>query len=244
MKGTLIVLLCLIVSVAFFSSCQKTQERQVAEQEPAPVVEEVKEIPAVCIWDDASVRTDASFKAKWISNMALGEKVIWLGTEKVDSTDKNRKFLKIRLSDGSEGWVWESAIATNAKPAVTYKEAPIYRRPDLLTVTDKVFNVMDMVAVVGSDGDWIEVVGEKSEKKGWIQSNLVSTEEIDVAVGLLAGKALSEKDETKKKEKLQAIVDNPAFSASIFMEDLKQQLNDAEPEDMEIEETDTSDVDM
>ncbi|MEJ2543603.1 MAG: SH3 domain-containing protein [Calditrichaceae bacterium] len=248
MKGALIIFLCLVLSFAVLSSCQKAQEEQSAQQEAAPVVEEVKEIPAVCIWEDASIRADASFKAKWLSKMALGEKVIWLGKEKVDSTDDNRKFYKVRLSDGTEGWVWEHAIATDAKPAIAYKEAPIYRRPDLLTVTDVVLDTMEMVAIVGSDGDWIEVVGHKSEKKGWIQSKLVSIKDIDVAVGLLASKALNEKNKDLKKQKLEAIIDNPAFSASIFIEDIKNKIEDLkpkpEPETEVLQEADSTEITM
>lgn len=250
MKVTLIVLFCLALSAAFITGCQKAQDQQAALQEAAPVVKEIKEIPAVCIWDDASVRVDASFKTKRLSSMALGEKVTWLGKEKIDSTDDNRRFLKVRLSDGTEGWTWESAIATEAKPAIVYKEAPIYRRPDLLTVTDVVLDTMDMVAIVGNDGDWIEVVGPKSTKKGWIQSKLVTSKDIDVAVGLLASKALDEDNKTKKKEKLQAIVDNPAFSASIFMEEINLKLKElepkpeSEPEVEVIQEADSTNIEM
>jgi hypothetical protein len=244
MGKALSILICLILFVAISSSCQKTQEDQTAQQVPQPVVEEVKEIPSVCIWDGASVRADASMKAKWVSAMALGEKVIWLGEEKIDSTDKNRRFLKLRLSDGTEGWSSEYVIATDAKPSVIYKEAPIYRRPDLLTVTEAVFEPMEIVAVTGTDDDWIEVVGKENIKKGWIQSKLVSTKDMDVAVSLLASKALGEKNKDKKKEKLQSIIGNTAFAGSIFIEDLELKLKELQPEEAEIQEVDSSGVSM
>ena len=244
MKSTLIIFLCLILSAAITSSCQKAQEQQEAQQEPTPVVEEVKEVPSVCIWDGASVRADASMKAKWISAMALGEKVTWLGEDKIDSTDKNRKFLKLRLSDGTEGWSSEYVIATDAKPSVIYKEAPIYRRPDLLTVTETVFEPMEIVAITGTDADWIEVVGKEGKKKGWIQSKLVSTKDMDVAVALLAGKALREKNKEKMKDKLQSIIDNVAFTGSIFIEDIELKLNELQPEEVEMQEADSLSVTM
>ena len=244
MGKSLIIFLGVILIAAVTSSCQKKQEQQVVKEEPKPIVEEVKEVPSVCVWDGASVRADASMKAKWISAMALGEKVTWLGEEKIDSTDKNRRFLKIRLSDGTEGWSSEYVIATDAKPAVVYKEAPVYRRPDLLTVTDVVFEPMEIVAITGSDGDWIEVVGKENAKKGWIQSKLVSTKDTDVAVALLAGKALAEKKDEKKKEKLQSIIDNTAFAGSIFIEDLEMKLKEMQPEEMETQETDSSETMM
>ena len=159
-------------SVVF--SCQKGDESKTLEKKTVPVVQEKKEIPVVCIWDDASVRAEPSVKAKKISALALGEKVIWLGGEKSDQADKKRKYLKIRLSDGTEGWASEIAVAKNAKPSIIVKKTPIYLRPDLLTLTSNELEPMDMVAVLEEENDWLEVVGEKRQQKGWIQSDMVS----------------------------------------------------------------------
>jgi len=239
MRKASVIFLCMIVFAAVIIGCQKTEENQAAQKPPAPPEPEVKEIPAVCIWDQASVRADASSKAKWISAMALGEKVTWLGEEKEDPASKSRKYLHIRLSDGTEGWASEYVIATDAKPAVVYKEAPIYRRPDLLTVTERIYEPMEIVAVVGSDGDWIDVIGAENNKKGWIQSKMVSTNETDVAVALLTTKAIAEKDEEKRKEKLQDIVDNTAFAGSIFIEDIESKLAEMQPEKPEMQVADS-----
>jgi hypothetical protein len=241
MKKVSIIILSMIVFAAMINGCQKTEEKKVAQKPPEPPAPEVKEVPAVCIWDQASVRADASAKAKWISAMALGEKVTWLGEEKVDSSSKNRRYLHIRLSDGTEGWASEYVIATDAKPAVVYKEAPIYRRPDLLTVTESVFDPMEIVAIVGNDGDWIDVIGAENKKKGWIQSKLVSKNETDVAVALLTSKALAEKNEEKRKEKLQDIIDNTAFAGSIFLEDIELKLAEMQPEEPEMQVADSVD---
>jgi hypothetical protein len=214
----LLLLLCTILA------CEKQEADPVVEE---PVVEKVIEkVEAVCIWDKGSLRKEPNRKAKWISNLALGEKMIWTGEAFIDSTDKNRRFLKMLLSDGTEGWTADYFVVTNAKPAVLVKDASIYSRPDLVTETDKDFKEMEIVAVESAQDDWLKVVGEKKEKKGWIQSKSVSVSDVNVAVALLSAKAMGEKEVEDKIEKLEAIINNSSFSSSIFIQKLSDQLND------------------
>ncbi|MEJ2055954.1 MAG: hypothetical protein P8X42_18735, partial [Calditrichaceae bacterium] len=75
----------------------------------------------------------------------------------------------------------------------------------------------------------------------WIQSKLVSKNETDVAVALLTSKALAEKNEEKRKEKLQDIIDNTAFAGSIFLEDIELKLAEMQPEEPEMQVADSVD---
>lgn len=220
----------LIVIGLSLYSCQTETKEEPVKEEVVQKVEEKKEIPSVCIWDEASLRAQPSRKAKWLSAMALGEKVTWLGKTVIDSSNKNREYLYIRLSDGTEGWASAYVIAKEARPSVAAKKAAIYRRPDLLTATNKEFLPMEVAAILKSENDWIEVVGKENKKKGWIQSNLVSISDEDIAVALLAAKALAEKDSEKQIEKLKDIVNNTAFANSMFLETLREKLNELNPE--------------
>jgi len=67
----------------------------------------------------------------------------------------------------------------------------------------------------------LEVVGKEKKKRGWIKSKNVSYTDEDIAVGLLANKALALKDSFKMNEKIEAIVTNPSFSKSVFINHLK-----------------------
>ena len=108
----------------------------------------------VCIWDRAVLRTLPSLdNGKWISSVALGEKVSWLNETYIDSSDNNREFLKIRLSDGKEGWTLAYVLVRNAKPAAVTQKIQVYRRPDILTITDKVIEPMEMVAITKFDAN-------------------------------------------------------------------------------------------
>ena len=204
------------------------------EKKEVPV-EPPKAIPTVCIWDEGVLRSEPTLNSDVVSNMALGEKVIWLGGSSTD-TLKNITFLNIKLSDGTTGWASNSLLATDAFPAVSVIKESIYRRPDLVTETKDVFEPMEILAVTKVAGDWIEVVGEKNQNAGWIHAKNVSKTDADVAVALLAKKALAENKLATKTEKIEFILGNAAFSKSVFIKDLEQmhkELTTPEPEVVE-----------
>lgn len=222
---------CILILLSFH--CQEEKKPVANEVKIIPVINAKEGIPSVCIWDIASVRLEPTQKGKWISSLALGEKLISLGEEKVDTTDKNRKYFKIRLSDGKEGWTFENNLAVDAKPAVAFQRAVIYLRPDLVTITDKEFAPMDFIAVSKLENEWCEAKGQEGKKTGWIKSKSVSVKDDDITVALLATKALAETKGDKKKEKIEAIINNPSFSNSIFLDTLKYCLTRIPPWELE-----------
>lgn len=94
------------------------------------------------------------------------------------------------MSDGTVGWAISNLIVLNAQTAAIMDEAVIYKRPDLLTITDKKFDKMEMVAIKDTSDDWIEVVGNQNKKTGWIKSKMVTENPEDVAVAILARKKI------------------------------------------------------
>ncbi len=212
----LFVLSELVLMILF--ACQGQQKTEVVQ-------EEIKAIPSVCIWDRGVVRAEPLKDAKWMSSLSLGEEVIWLGITAVDSSDRNLKYYKIQLSDSTTGWASKWVIITDAKPSVIIKQADIYRRPDMLTGIDKTFEPMEMVAVEQTENEWIKIVGAEQKKKGWIKKESVSRESLDVAVGVLAMKALAQQKPELRKEKIESIINNPAFQSSVFIPELKKMLH-------------------
>jgi hypothetical protein len=218
---------CLFIFTWF--GCQNEKKITTNEGKTIAVAEGKEGIPSVCIWDKATVRSEPSQKGKWISSIALGEKILCLGEDKIDSSDKNRKYYKVRLSDGKEGWVSEYSLSIDAKPSVAMLKTPIYLRPDLVTVTDKEFTLMEFIAVSKPENEWCEAKGSEGKKKGWIKSSSVSFKDEDITVALLAGKALAETDKDRKRQKIESIVNNPAFSGSIFINSLNSFLEEMTP---------------
>jgi len=175
---------------------------------------------AVCIWDRGTVREQPKQNAEIFSTMSLGEKVTYLGITKIDSANNKKKYYKIELSDNKEGWSSGSVIVIDAEPGVIKKETNIYKRPNFLTETSHKLDKMDIVAVKRQKNGWKQIIGGKKKKKGWIKADLISMDQKDIAVGLLAGKAYKIRNKSRRMEKLKNIVDNSAFSKSVFIEEI------------------------
>jgi len=239
--------LMLTLFCSLFLFCSKndgSQQNQSQEQTAKTEDVIIEELPAVCIWDKGSVRQEPNKDGKWISSMALGEKVTWLGETSIDSSDKNVEYHKIKLSDGTEGWASTYVVEIDAKPAVILKVVSLYKRPDYLTVTEKKLQEMEIIALKKSENGWLEVVGQKKQTQGWIQNENISQSDIDIAVGLLASKAISEKNEEVKTKRINEIIDNPAFQSSVFIPSLKDLIS-KEPiessDEVDIQETPQAD---
>ena len=212
-----IFLICLSV---FLCCDQNTERPNLGSQ-----AKNRKRIPAVCIVDEASVRSGPSAKAEWKTSIALGEKLVWLGIGEKDSTKETREYYKVELSDSTVGWTTSYALELTAEPAVIVERALLYRRPDLKTMTNKEFAPMEFVAILETDTNWLRVMSESRRKRGWIERSAASLREDDVAVGVLASKALKEKDAEKRRQRIIDIIENPAFANSGFIDDLIEILN-------------------
>jgi hypothetical protein len=222
--------ICFLLVFLLFSGCRNQSSQGRAAKDSAASAFGVGAIEAgsetVCIWDNAALRSiPAREKGKWLASISLGETVVYLGESQVDSSDQQLEFHKVRLSDGKEGWTLAYVLVRGAKAGAITQRSYVYSRPDLLTVTDKVFEPMDMVAISKVDGNWLEVVGNQRKKSGWIQNTGVSTMEADVALAILAIKSLREKDEVRRRQMLRAIVENPALQNSVFMAGLRAMIN-------------------
>jgi hypothetical protein len=240
-KKISILLACVLVLLSF--NCKK-EKKPPTVVNVAPVEKPFEGYQSVCLFDSSPVMLEPTQRANPVSVLTLGEKVLWFNEAKIDSFDGYKKYLKIRLSDGKEGWTPENNIAIDSKPAVTICKIIIYMRPDPVTITNKEFLAMEFVAVSNPEGEWCEAKGREGKKTGWIKAIYTSAKSEDITVALLASKALAEKKRDKKKEQLTAIINNPAFSRSIFIDTLKKCLANIPPwddDDVSWDESDESD---
>ncbi len=182
------------------------------------------QIIGVSIWDRISTRSEPKRSSSSTTLLSLGESFLYLDSSAIDSAYNNTKFLKVRLSDSSEVWVYGFASVLNAKPAVLTNDVPLYIRPDLLTITEQSLHVMEIIAVVEEWDDWIKVVNEKSKRKGWIKKDVVTYNKIDLAMALLAKRKLEEQDSEQKIKNLEELLENNPYPNSIFISELKNKL--------------------
>lgn len=195
---------------------------------------------AFCTWKEVSVRETPSAKGKWITSVYLAEKFEFLEERAIDSSDKRLpEYLKIKLKDGKEGWIRGDFVAVDARPAALIENIPIYKRPDIMTKSDKEFSQMDIVAVLSEQDDWLEVKGKRREvtwyDKGWIKSDNVTYDRDDIGVAVFALRAFDKKDEAERQKELEQILENPDFEQSIFINEIYNLLNIASMDKVEFD---------
>ena len=143
----------------------------------------------VCLWDNLAIRETASDDGKYITSLSLGETVTSLEEVKTDeSSDKKRQYLKVQLSDGTQGWTRNDLVFTTSKLLIPAQEVKIYKRADLLTATDDAFQTFDLVVVQEEQYEWYRVTGiprgESWFKDGWVKkddSNFLTDEQARTA---------------------------------------------------------------
>lgn len=234
--------------LGIFTYCSSPQNGSSGQEEAQQPVAEIVETEAVCIWDQIAVREEPTSKSKWLTSISLGETLTSLGTVAIDTLDNDRKYVKVRLADGKEGWSVEDFIIPGAKVAVFQEDNVIYKRPDLLTKTDNKFSQMDIVAVKSTEGEWMEIVGKRSEGKwiesGWVKQGNLSQNDIDVAVAKFASAALNKETPDEKTASIQEILENEDFGSSSFIPLLEAKLAELTPVESaeEVIESDSSEV--
>lgn len=179
------------------------------------------EIKGVSVWDRISARSQPLRNSSRVSLLSLGESFLYLDTFAIDSSYNNTKFLKIRLSDSTVVWAYDFASVLDATPAVITTEVPLYLRPDLLTITDERLKIMEIVAVVEEWDDWIKVVNEKKENRGWIKKENITSNTIDLAFALLFKRNLNVEDQEQKIQNLEDLLENNPYPNTVFLTDLR-----------------------
>jgi hypothetical protein len=187
---------------------------------------------AVCIWDKVSLKDSPADKGKWLASLNLGEKCTYLDDSKDDDSGKKPvKYYKVKLQDNQEGWVQSDFVILKSKPATIVKEAEIYSRPDLLTKTDRLYSLMDIVAVKSEQGEFIEIAGKRKNGKwietGWVKPASVSYADVDIAVAKYGSKAMAIADRQKRNSALNEIINNTDYKSSVFINTLFKMVDDS-----------------
>jgi hypothetical protein len=228
-KSYYLVLLS-IISIALFSCKEKSQEENQAYDEEAMMNEAMEmegeydgEInAAICMWNELSVREEPQDKAKYITTIYLGEEVEYLDETKVDEeSSKKREYIKVRLSDRTEGWVQANLMALNVDGYAVVKTAKIYKRPDVLTVSDKSIPAKLFVVVEEQQDGFYKIKGKPFDEtwfvEGWVSEDDLSSEQVDVDFSKMYSRAMSIADESKRNAEIEKITNMELFETSVFV---------------------------
>lgn len=231
---TIISLSILLISCKGGDKSEKTTEDTIKGSEDKVVI-------AICLLDNLSIRETPSAKGKWITSMSLGEKVMFTEEETTDAVSK-KVYYKVKLTDGKEGWTRATFLAVNGAVGAMLEEASVYKRPDLLTKTDKKYSIMDIIAVTENKVDWMKVKGRRTEgeyiEEGWIKSSNISNDEIDIATAKFARSAMSKSTMTERIKALEEVINNQDLSSSKFINVLKSKIEDYKAKNVAIDVND------
>ncbi len=172
---------------------------------------------AICLWTKVGLRSapGRGKDAEYLTTIYFGEKVELTGDEKEDS---DRNYLRVKLSDGSEGWADEALFSEGGSLAVATSSLPLYKRPDLATMQGKNFEKGELLIVKAAENGWQEAVGFEKRREGWIQANTqISDKQEDILVCMLYQRAISTDNADDKKKQLETIMSNSALTGSDFI---------------------------
>jgi hypothetical protein len=218
-----------ILTAGALAGCGKKEQaanetKPIITQEPvAQEQAQPQKNGAVCIYDGISLKQDPTKSGKWLASISLGESVEIIGDSAVDSSDKNRSYQNIKLSDGKSGWATSYGLALNARLAAIKQVAVIYKRPDLLTGTDVKLEIMSPVAVLQEKEGWSEFIGAARKKSGWLRSDALTTDPADVAVAVLAQKKIVPAKD--RAEAIKAFIAATPYPESFFIKKLQEEIS-------------------
>ncbi|HEX3048773.1 MAG TPA: hypothetical protein VHY08_28755 [Bacillota bacterium] len=171
---------------------------------------------AVCIYDGASIREEANKDGKWLSSLSLGETGTFEGKAVADPKDPKTEYIKVKLSDGTKGYVNVYCVVLGAYVGVIQEPAKIYKRPDLLSESSKKYDTMDIVAVEEESGDWVRVTGEGRAKSGWVEKGMIRKTKEDIVTAVMLRKAIKAQKGEMTQEEMEKTVATLAYPNSYF----------------------------
>jgi hypothetical protein len=241
MKNLAFALVALFMLFSCGTPSSSSSEEKASEKKQEEAIEKVT---AVSVYDGVPVRLEPSKDGKWHSSLSIGEKLMYLGETVVDTADaKKREYYKVELSDGTVAWAQTYGIVINAYPAAIVETTPVYKRPDLVTQTDKKLTILDFIAVVNEKEEWAEVVGAKKKNSGWINKRNISEADADVAVASMVFKtpeiyAVYDGHATLEVELVDELLQKIPYESSVLMTYLKSYLEEP-TDDSEIVDDDS-----
>lgn len=243
----------ILLGTAFFSltSCGDTSSVQDTEKslltdtsKKETVIEEVvKEstpIFVVCLREGSLLEKPAQW-SKTNSSVKNGKFYDGSTAKILDTNDEGkRRYLKLQLNDGTEGWVSDWLIAEDAlRAVVTTKNIRLYKKADIAAFSDKKIVFAQKVAV-GNElvGGFKKIVYKGEDKKPhtyWVKEKdlqHISVEDTDYVLAEYYAKLQAIEDADQKAELVEDIRGNEEYINSPFYSSIIGEELDTENEEV------------
>jgi len=226
--------LLLLILTVFFVQCSTNTNNENTENTATTEATEIETLTntpvkvnaekttqkAICVWEKLMLREKPTARGKLITSIYLGETSTFFGETARDDAS-NKDFFKIKLTDGTEGWVESKYIILDAQAYTVVEDTKLYKRPDVLTATEKTLDKLQYFVAITEQEDWLEIK-VKTDKdswftEGWVKADQCSKKPADVTVAILAKRAMAYQNDEKKKQALNDILANSDFKESVFL---------------------------
>lgn len=203
-------------------------------QSNTPEEQPVEKVKAVSLYNYSKyglgVYKDMANLKKSIAHIKLGEEITSMGITAVDtSSEKKREYLKVELSDGTQGWCYANYVIPNSYPGVIVEATPVYERPDILTkMAKKEYAELEIVAVMESKGEWLKVKGINLMKEGWINKKSISNKKEEVASAIMARYEIFDVKGNLLEENIKKFVESAPYPNTMVVSTIREMMS---PED-------------
>lgn len=172
---------------------------------------------AVTAWDRVGVMNAPAKTSNQIAAINFGTDVVNVTDETIQvQEDRKRTYVKIVLADGTTGWINQYLLIPNGEAAVVKQTTGVFQNPvDGITMMRGLeFEAGEPVIKTEFNGAYAYVYSKERKKSGWIpvESLIFSVDELKMALALQ--KAKSEKNISKRLQKLAEIRNHASFSLS------------------------------
>ena len=149
-----------------------------------------------------------------------------------------RRYLKLKLNDGTEGWTSDWLIVEDAERAVvTTKSIRLYKKADIAAFSDEKITLGQKIALGTKNIGGFQKITYKAEDKKpysfWIKekdTRHISTEDNDYVLSEYFDKIKTIKNEDEKYELIDDIKDNEDFIKSPFYSKIMELSDENEDE--------------
>ncbi len=225
----LILFLC---GFSLLVSCGDGSKKSADEEKDTTLAGVSEGPPIICLWSSVTIKASPEQNGKYITAINLGETATFLGETITDSTIKNKpkEFVKLKLKDGTIGWVQSNFMAINAKSYAVKNDTKLYKRPDILSGGKDQFQQLQFVVSLEEKDGWAKIKGKKGAdswfKEGWVKLENLTSSEADITVAILTEIALAKETPEKKLEALNEIIGNSELSSSIFISNVNNYITE------------------
>jgi len=169
-------------------------------------------------------------KAKSSVVVQAGEPLVFLGDSVENPGSKGESIYKVKLSDGSEGWVRNYGVVFGTSAALIV-DAVVYQRPTQLAPSKTVLRIGQLVGMHedGPDG-FVRVVASRWQS-GWIAKAALSTSTTDIVAGAKATAAVGKKTGLEAAEAALAVLTDRSSAVAMAFQARVDSANAANQED-------------